>query len=719
MQLAGQAAAILWSNLIQRAASAEPTPEILPLPTLQNIDSSLARFLLQDIAFNLSEIVGRLQTWFSGLLRGNAAFDSAVVSLLWGLALWMLAVWAAWFVRRRSQPLPGILPAGVLFAASLSFTGASGLLIVPVVTGALLLLAASQLVRQEQRWQGEHIDYAEDIPFDQVQWAGGMVMGIVILSILVSYISPQKIFETLRELGQERSTEAAQVGESLGLKPWQPTPASPDELSPGVLPRQHLLGGGPELNQQIVMLVEVEGLQVSADGLPQDAPTYYWRNLVYDIYTGHGWGANDTNPSVFNAGALTLADMPPGYSRLRQRFHLLDIPADTLYHTGLLLSADVDFQVEARPASETEIDYFAVTPAQKPSGNMYRVDSLIQQPGLAQLQAVVANSPSGVVYPQWIAERYLQLPSTLPADLVRLANELTAKARTPYEKASAIESYLRKFPYTLDVSQPPADRDVVEYFLFDLKRGYCDYYATAMVVLARAAGLPARLVTGYATGSFDPRIERFVVTANDAHSWVEIYFPGLGWVEFEPTGGRSPFERPEETRPRPEIELGDLIPKDARSLWRSGLRWLGRAGALLAGLGLLAYCIALLDAWHLRRLGPQGALRVLYQRMYRHARRLEISLPPGETPHEFSTDLSQRIAGLSAKPRWQKALTPASQETQQVVDMYTRSIYGPQPAGKPDQEQALLTWRGLARRLWLARWLAWRSSFPKRRQKKA
>ncbi len=98
---------------------------------------------------------------------------------------------------------------------------------------------------------------------------------------------------------------------------------------------------------------------------------------------------------------------------------------------------------------------------------------------------------------------------------------------------------MREFPYTLDVPVPPADKDVVAYFLFDLQEGYCDYFATAMAVLARSAGLPARVVGGYATGAYHEEEHLFTVTAAEAHTWVEIYFFGIGWVEFEPTPAQA------------------------------------------------------------------------------------------------------------------------------------------------------------------------------------
>ena len=128
----------------------------------------------------------------------------------------------------------------------------------------------------------------------------------------------------------------------------------------------------------------------------------------------------------------------------------------------------------------------------------------------------------------------------MPPELAAYAAEITEAAPpTPYDRAVAIESALRRLPYTLDVPAPPADRELTSWFLFDLKAGYCDYFATAMVVLARLNGIPARLAVGYTMGQFDPQRGDYLVTELNAHSWPELYFPGHGWIPFEPTSGQA------------------------------------------------------------------------------------------------------------------------------------------------------------------------------------
>jgi transglutaminase-like putative cysteine protease len=689
---------VAWQFLEITGASIVSFIKAKPVSEVNPVNTRLVSLLVQDIVYNLAIVLGRTQTWIGGLLHGNSSFDRVAAIVIWGMAIWTVAAWAAWFVRRRSQPLVGVLPAAVLLVACLAFTGQSALVLAPVTFCAFMLSAICNLDRQQNAWQSSGLDYAEDIDFDLGMWSTSLVGGIVIMAFIVSTISPQKTIQGLRKLAQGRSENISTIGESLGLEsaPAANVPAA--QTDPGVLPRQHLLGSGPELSQEIVMIVQVEGAQATTAGGSNRAPDYYWRGLTYDVYTGRGWATSATQSNSYRAGQIIRTSLPPGYSRIRQRIEWINTPFDTLYYTGLLVSADLNFEVNERPASQIEDDLFAAVPAKTPSGNLYHVDSLALQVGLEQLRT------AGREYPQWVIDRYLQLPENLPPRLVNLAKQITTQATTPFDQALAIEHFLRQFPYNLEIPTPPPDRDVADYFLFDLQQGYCDYYATAMVVLARAIGLPSRLVTGYAPGSYDPHTGQFVVTADNAHSWIEVYFPGSGWIEFEPTSSRPEIARPESLTPSPAVELEKPSPA-ARQSWKTVLIWLGWIAALIVGLSILALLLTLIDAWRLRRLEPQRALLALYQRMYRHGQRLAVPLPPGETPHEFVGDLSQRVNELSLKPRWQKALTPAQQEASDLVDGYTRSIYGTKPAGKSDREQALLAWRGLGRRLWLARWL--------------
>jgi hypothetical protein len=148
-------------------------------------------------------------------------------------------------------------------------------------------------------------------------------------------------------------------------------------------------------------------------------------------------------------------------------------------------------------------------------------------------------------YPQEITEDYLQLPPNLPQKIKQLTQQITVGLESPYAKAAAIEQFLRStYSYSLDKPTLPApNEDFVNHFLFVDQKGYCDHFSTAMVIMLRSVGIPARWVKGFAPGEvIKPSqsiqtIQTLQVRAKDAHSWAEVYFPSAGWIPFEPTPG--------------------------------------------------------------------------------------------------------------------------------------------------------------------------------------
>jgi hypothetical protein len=131
-------------------------------------------------------------------------------------------------------------------------------------------------------------------------------------------------------------------------------------------------------------------------------------------------------------------------------------------------------------------------------------------------------------------DEYLTLPP-LDSRISRLADEITSKAPSNYDKAVALEQYLSThFGYTLELPStlPP---DPLANFLFERKKGHCEYFASSMAVMLRSLHIPSRIVTGFRGGEFNDLTGQYVVRASDAHSWVEAYFPGFGWVSFDPT----------------------------------------------------------------------------------------------------------------------------------------------------------------------------------------
>jgi transglutaminase-like putative cysteine protease len=148
---------------------------------------------------------------------------------------------------------------------------------------------------------------------------------------------------------------------------------------------------------------------------------------------------------------------------------------------------------------------------------------------------------AGTAYPGYVVDDYLQLPSSVPMRVRDLATRTVAGAQNPFDKAVAIQDFLRKnYGYDLNVPETPPGRDTVDFFLFDTLRGYFDYHASAMVVMLRSQGIPARLALGFAVDDTDRNGSgAYVVKDKNSYTWPEVYFPGVGWVPFNPTPDRG------------------------------------------------------------------------------------------------------------------------------------------------------------------------------------
>lgn len=278
----------------------------------------------------------------------------------------------------------------------------------------------------------------------------------------------------------------------------------------------------------------------------------YWRGESLAYYDGRRWIREGIMyeplsltglPSEEMAGELAAAG--PDSSRiLKQRIELAE-PASgglPLFSAGAV--ADVS-RVEL--ADGSKLGYVLADPQKsrlrlpESSGSAaitaYEVESLLPENNPAVLGSL------GMEDPREISGQYLQLPAALPGRVSALSAELTAGAVNRYAAVAAVQSYLRSsYPYTLDTRIPPGATDFVDDFLFTAKQGYCVHFASAMTVLLRSSGIPARYVQGYGPGTPErggTRPARFLVTQADAHAWVEVYFPGAGWVPFDPTPGTA------------------------------------------------------------------------------------------------------------------------------------------------------------------------------------
>jgi hypothetical protein len=252
-----------------------------------------------------------------------------------------------------------------------------------------------------------------------------------------------------------------------------------------------------------------------------------------------------------------------------------------------------------------------------------------------------------------------------------------------YAKATAIEEYLRQIPYDLGIGAPPPEvTDVADYFLFDLRRGYCDYYATAFVVLARLNGLPTRFVTGFAPGNWQVDQQQWVITEAEAHSWPEVYFPEVGWVRFEPTAYRPQAPRiglPDTLVGGPLPTLEPLPPPQPLPPWLP-LWW---AALILVPLAVVGWGVL---QWRNRREDPWLGLLHWGQKAGRPLRE-------GETTLEYGQSLAAFVQEKHAKA--QETSRTAAREVQSLSLEVSAVQYAPEQVRGPLRRQAVDRWSRL------------------------
>lgn len=630
-------------------------------------------------------VIERVRVWVAALVAGQPTFDPVAAALTWSLLAWIVAAWAGWVIEARQNALLAVLPALLLSAGTLSYGGRMSVTLYLMLGATLLLLATIQYGRREQEWITTDVAYPKE-KGRQIGMAAFLVtVVLVVLAAFLSSISIQRIRNWISEHRQPATQQDNQLAKSLGIIPGGTR--IPDAFEtvrrPG-LPQSHLIGSGPELSKRIVMTVSIPNLSAfSGERLP-----LYWHSFTYDTYTGHGWSTSQTRQSIYSPGEPLQSGQARGHVLVQQEVHPVENTGGVIYSDGDLVK--VDLQSEAAWRSSDDLFGVQLETAGLVS---YDVDSLVPVADVRTLRA------AGQRYPDWVRQRYLALPPEVPERVKSLAIALTASAATPYDRAHAIEQYLRTFPYTLDVPRPPTNQDVTDYFLFDLKKGYCDYYATAMVVLARAAGVPARLVTGYASGAYNLNSERFVVTEADAHSWVEVYFPNIGWVPFEPTAGNPPLERtgrassaitPESAPPPQTPAVGQKQPTS-----RIGL-------ILLTGLilmGLLGTAWALFDAMRLRRLSEQAAALEIYRRLRRRAASLKLAPDRGATVYEFAALLSAQVRELTEQTAKTDFGIRIARDVDSIADEIVRVSYSSNQEKAVRPSTILFQWNPLRWRL--------------------
>jgi transglutaminase-like putative cysteine protease len=664
----------------------------------------------------VAELDREIWSWISLLFSQQTSAGRVMFLLLLSLLLWLLAYFSAWAVFRWQRVWWAVIVSGVALMINVNYAprNLTGYLIAFVLF-ALLLVVRTSLAFYQHEWRVAQVGYSPELVYGFFR--AGLI--ITIVAILLAWVAPvalasrpmQDVWDTLAQPWRKLQDQSARLFHDLN---YQNRPAAV-YFSPSMR-----FGGPVNLSDTPIMDIEA-------------TTGRYWRVMVFHQYTGDGWNNTDFSSILIDENEPRL--VAPNFELRREVTQTVTLlqdlaPMGTIAAAGqplrsaLPLQARVSYVTLEGDSDQSLVEMDGETRTLKedvppvPSDasvlysrqpleadDSYQVVSSLTRSDMESLQG------AGTEYPDWVVPRYLQLPESLPERIQSLAEEVTVGAETPYDKAVAIEDYLRDIPYNEQIAGPTEGQDGVDYFLFDVQEGYCDYYASAMVVMLRSTGVPARYVRGYGQGTKEDGV--YHVLERDGHAWPEAFFPGYGWVEFEPTAGEPVLTRPRSldaaNSTQDDLErLGyqrnrDMLMDDmvdpgsfgpvpdqaSTSLLDRVGPWLGAALVVLA-VGLLV--VALFAYRRRRRIEGMLVIEWVYEDLVNWVRRfLGITPLDHQTPYEYGASVGSML--------------PTGQHSvRRIVDSYVGYRFGGRGSNDDEVE---LAWQDTQRAIW-RRWLAGR-----------
>jgi len=719
------------------------------------------------------ELTSRLSAWFNVARTGGISNDSLAFAVQLACLAWLIAYISAWFVFHSRKVWGGVIPSGVAILVNLSYLPRRfGILFALYLLASMLLVMRLNLVSKQREWRESHTAYPRGI--------GGSFLGSVLLfgTALLVFIwqlplgakapsvakiwgignEPWKRFEA--EFNRLNSSLTSQkpaplhyFGDTLPFKGtirlganvvltvrsdrpgywrantydvytgqgwltservsqplgWTEAQVEPQEY----LRRQKVMQTVKTGFATNVLFASSMPVRASLDALQETTrPTVFTIsledsskdvNLPADIQPL----AEQLRQVVRTENPLTLTTELPKY--LPDNIKLVDIEKRGITGTGVRVERLVSLRLERVPSELMDITALRSSRRLERS-EQYTVESSVSKASVNELRA------AGEDYPGWVLDRFLQLPSELPIRVRQLAEALTLGNENAYDKATAIEGFLRGIEYSTEIPAPPYGSDGVDHFLFGAKSGYCDYYASAMVVMLRSVGVPARVATGYSSGDYDAENDVYVVRELHAHTWPEVFFPGYGWVEFEPTSSLPPIARTLATTeeegtgelgggeavedfiepdfPLPEEGVGSIVP--SRSFWE-GVPW---QLALLPS----SLLILLLMVWYFwqRSLSKLAYPAQVYVKMCQLASLAGLGPEPQKTPREYASKLSN-------------AFPQGAEDVSRIAEGYMKAEYGRKTIVERERQAIERAWQGLRKEL-LLKILRWRRTRERRRR---
>ena len=488
-------------------------------------------------------------------VTGQTVTDSILFTTIMAALLWIIISSVTFTLIRKGSAWLAIIPLGLTLIVIVHYDqdlARNTRALFVFLFFALLIVGRVTFLQYRQKWQQEGIQTTEITHANFLR----ILLIVVTATLIITWAMPTEPISSLRNaevftaLQDQWDSFTDQISDIFTVD--HATSTTPISLFAESLD----LGQNAALGEEIVFVVTL-------DSKPPAGYRHYWRVRSYDHYENAQWSNSleitekDLLPEDFNLaypewkGSQTAAYTFTSYTSY----------VDRLYFPGrpTWVSRPVEALVYPLPDSGEDL----ITLNSKPelyAGETYHVISQISTPSAEALRETPME------YPGWL-DAFRQIPEGLSPEIAALAERIARGHDNPYDIAFTINRYLRSnYTYAESIPTPPSNVDPIEWFLFDAKIGFCNYYATAHVLLMRSLGIPARISVGYAQGDQDLSAGTYTVRRLDRHAWPEVYFVDYGWVSFEPTESqRDVFFYPHEQTindAEPSIEPNDYQMRD-------------------------------------------------------------------------------------------------------------------------------------------------------------
>ena len=554
---------------------------------------------------NAAELWQRLDSWLDAAVSGSINIDPLPFAFGLVAATWLSGYFAAWvFFRYRNFWGVFILGGAGILSNLTYLPDTASIDLALYLTTALLLVGRVQAVRRRQEWRRRNFQYDSHLGWLALSDTLFIGLAVMIVGFLLPVGGPwepaHSVYERLRspivrwEDDFHRLFAGLPARRALPYRIWGDSIAFQGTINPTNTPVL-------QVNSPVPMYWKARSYGtyttkgwVSSNTMlrPTDwSPTHSNSQPYLERFSvAFAVTPSYATRSLFAGGQILSVDRDVRIETYDSPEYAIDLQSpsrDLGSHPGLALAAiNLEMAIQQGGGNASDSSLSQGLPPSLELASVSRQEGVVQEVTLVEVipeqpdtlsvrsaqgtikpgqtyqvtSSVSLAQPddlkmAGVDYPIWAVDKYTQLPPNLPPRVGELAYQLTADATTPYEKARAIEAYLKTLTYNLEIDPPPYDADGVDYFLFEQKEGYSEYFGSAMTVLLRTLDIPARLATGYTVGDKIPDQDVYIVKDNHSHAWSEVFFPGYGWIPFEPTPGKS---IPDVAIPAPQ-ESADLV----------------------------------------------------------------------------------------------------------------------------------------------------------------